>query len=55
MLITEKEDLDLYLDARLIEKAEQYAEDHNTSVSQLVEEFFQTLIRPQHDERLLAE
>jgi len=55
MLTTENENLDLYLDAKLIEIAEKYAKDHNTSVSQLVEEFFQTLIQPQHDKRLHAE
>lgn len=43
MSLSTKGTLDLYIDAELIRKTEQYALENNTSVSQLVEEFFQRI------------
>lgn len=43
MTIQEKKKLTLRLDKRLIERARQYADKHNTSISRLVEVFFQNL------------
>lgn len=43
MTVQEKKKLTLRLDNRLIERARQYADRHNTSISKLVEVFFQNL------------
>jgi len=43
MAVQEKKKLTLRLDNRLIERARQYADRHNTSISKLVEVFFQNL------------
>jgi hypothetical protein len=45
MLVEEKKKLTLRINAQLIERAKQYAAQHDTSVSQLVEIFFQELNR----------
>jgi hypothetical protein len=45
MLVEEKKKLTLRINAQLIEQAKQYAAQHDTSVSQLVEIFFQELNR----------
>lgn len=45
MLLEEKKKLTLRINARLIEQAKQYAAQNETSVSQLVETFFQELNR----------
>jgi len=45
MLAGEKKKLTLRINAHLIEQAKHYANQHETSVSQLVETFFQELNR----------
>jgi predicted HicB family RNase H-like nuclease len=45
MLTEEKKKLTLRINAHLIEQAKQYASQHDTSVSQLVETFLQELHR----------
>jgi antitoxin component of RelBE/YafQ-DinJ toxin-antitoxin module len=43
MLANEKKKLTIRVDARLIEQAKAYAEENNTSISQLVEVYLLTL------------
>lgn len=45
MASQEKTKLTLRINARLVEQAKQFASQHDTSVSQLVETFFQDLAR----------
>ena len=45
MLANEKKKLTIRVDARLIEQAKAYAEEHNTSISQLVEVYLLELNR----------
>jgi hypothetical protein len=40
-----KSRLNITVDEKLVEKAKRYAEDHDTSLSQLVEEYLETLVR----------
>ncbi len=44
-MVQEKKKLTLRINARLIEQAKEYAAQHDTSVSQLVEIFLQELAR----------
>ena len=50
MLTKEKKKLTLRVDARLVEQAKTYARTHNTSVSRLVEDYFQELNRQEQTE-----
>lgn len=47
MAYQEKTKLTLRINARLVEQAKQFASQHDTSVSQLVETYFQDLTRRQ--------
>lgn len=47
MAYQEKTKLTLRINARLVEQAKQFASQHDTSVSQLVETYFQDLKRRQ--------
>jgi hypothetical protein len=48
MLTREKKKLTIRVDAGLIEQAKTYAQTHNTSISRLIEDYFQELDRQEH-------
>jgi len=48
-----KSRLNITVDDMLTKKAKRYASRHNTSISQLVEEYFKTLTRPSRDKTII--
>lgn len=48
-----KNRLNISIDDALVEQAKRYAARHNTSVSQLVEQYFRSLVRPVHKKNVL--
>lgn len=48
-----KNRLNITVDDALIEQVKRYAAKHQVSLSQLVEQYFKTLIRPSHKKNIL--
>ena len=45
--------LNITVEKKLLNEAKQYAEKHNTSLSQLIEQYFQVLLRPARKKNII--